>query len=43
MKKNEYIVPEMEVLELKYNVSLLSGSGDEPVYDGPGGPEDDPD
>ena len=29
MKKNEYIVPEMEVLELKYNFSLLAGSSDE--------------
>lgn len=26
MKKIEYIVPEMEVLELKYNFSLLAGS-----------------
>ena len=29
MKKTEYIVPEMEVLEMKYNFSLLAGSSDE--------------
>ena len=42
MKKNEYIVPEMEVLELKYNFSLLAGSSDEePDWsDTPGDPED---
>jgi len=42
MKKNEYIVPEMEVLELKYNFSLLAGSSDEePTWsDIPGDPDD---
>jgi len=35
MKKIEYIVPEMEVLEMKY-CKILCGSGDEPPYDGPG-------
>ena len=35
MKKTEYIVPEMEVLELKYNFSLLAGSSsdEEPEWD----------
>lgn len=33
MKKNEYMAPEMEVVELKSKVVLLAGSGEE----GPGG------
>jgi hypothetical protein len=28
MEMKEYITPEMEVVELKYNQSLLSASGD---------------
>ena len=48
MKKIEYIVPEMEVLELKYNFSLLAGSSDEEpawVQDpvDPDDPENEPD
>jgi len=40
MKKNEYIVPEMEVLEMKY-CKILCGSGDEPPYNGDGDPDSD--
>ena len=43
MKKTEYIVPEMEVLELKYNFSLLAGSGEEPSWDPDPADPDDPD
>lgn len=42
MKKIEYIVPEIEVLELKYS-PILCASGDEPPYGGPGDDETDPD
>ena len=42
MKKIEYIVPEMEVLELKYS-PILCASGDEPPYGGGGSDEDEPD
>ncbi len=40
MKKIEYIVPEMEVLELKYS-HILCASGDEPPYGGEGTEEPD--
>ena len=43
MKKTEYIVPEMEVLELKY-CKILCNSGDEPAWDDdPADPDDDDD
>lgn len=28
MKKNVYLAPEMEVIELKSNVAILAGSGE---------------
>lgn len=37
MKK--YITPEMDEIELQL-LSVLCGSGDEPIYDGPGDPDD---
>jgi len=48
MKKIEYIVPEMEVLEMNYNHSLLAVSSEtEPSWDPdpatPGDPDDLPD
>ena len=45
MKKMEYLAPEMEVLEIKYT-KMLCASGDEPIHDGsgdPDNPEDQPD
>ena len=36
--KKEYLVPEMEILELKY-CKMLCASGDEPKYDGSGDPD----
>ena len=39
MKKMEYLVPEMEILELKYSKMLCaSGDEDEPGYEGEGVP-----
>ena len=32
MEKINYQAPEMEVVELKHQVSLLAGSGEEPGY-----------
>ena len=40
--KKEYLVPEMEILELKY-CKMLCASGDEPPYGGPGDDEKEPD
>ena len=44
MKKMEYLVPEMEILELKYSKMLCASDADEPGYNGEGEPGvDDPD
>ena len=40
--KKEYLVPEMEILELKY-CKMLCASGDEPPDGGAGEDEKDPD
>ena len=32
MKKNEYLTPEMAVVEIKNDIVLLAGSGEEPVW-----------
>ena len=40
--KKEYLVPEMEILELKY-CKMLCASGDEPPYGGAGDDEKDQD
>lgn len=37
MKKNEYMAPEMEIVELKSNVNLLAGSISDDPGEGPGG------
>ena len=34
MKKKEYVAPEMEVMDLKHQAPLLSGSGEETCDDG---------
>jgi hypothetical protein len=34
MKKKEYVAPEMEVMDLKHQAPLLSGSGEEVCEDG---------
>lgn len=39
MKKIEYMTPEMEVVELKNNITLLAGSNEDPG-EGPGGAGD---
>ena len=36
MKKNEYMAPEMEIIELKSNVTLLSASSGEASGNGQG-------
>lgn len=38
--KIEYLVPEMEVLEIKYWKILCASDADEPGYGGEGDPED---
>jgi len=40
MKKMEYLVPEMEILELKYSKMLCASDADEPGYSGEGDPEE---
>lgn len=42
MKKIAYLAPEMETIKLNY-CKLICGSGDEPIYVGPGGEENIPD
>ena len=31
MKKNEYVAPEMEIVEITEQCKLLAGSGDDPL------------
>jgi hypothetical protein len=40
--KIEYLVPEMEVLEIKYSKMLCASGDDEPVWGGDGDPDDNP-
>lgn len=40
MKKIEYMAPEMEVVELKAQVALLAGSGEEEIAPGTGDSEE---
>ena len=44
MKKIEYLAPEMETIKLN-SCKLIcgSGNGEEPIYIGPGGDENEPD
>ena len=41
MKKIEYMAPEMEVVEIKNNIVLLAGSGEEPGWNENPGESDD--
>ena len=41
MEKFAYIAPEMEVVELKHQMTLLAGSGEEPGFDPSQPPTDD--
>jgi len=41
MEKIAYITPEMELVELKHQVALLAGSGEEPGFDPSIPPSDD--
>jgi hypothetical protein len=44
MKKIEYLAPEMETVKMNCcKLICASGSGEEPIYIGPGGDNNDPD